>query len=219
MKQTKGAIGNLLNRYRAVLKKCHLLNTFGSLAVAGLLVMGGAGVAGAADVVKPDAIISYTGSDFLSNDTLVDSDGTFTIKNQDAESGTISINATGQTTGRGVVTNIYQNTDLGYTSDRVSPVGITITDSVFKDNKDNLSGGAAITLWSDGTEGAQAIEHSIINSTFSGNSAQSFGGAVAIFKQNAFDASSIINISNSIFSKNQFFCIRIRKATDNMLLI
>ena len=45
MKQTKGAIGNLLNRYRAVLKKCHLLNTFGSLAVASMLVMGGAGVA------------------------------------------------------------------------------------------------------------------------------------------------------------------------------
>ena len=45
MKQTKGAIGNLLNRYRAVLKKCHLLNTFGSLAVASMLVLGGAGVA------------------------------------------------------------------------------------------------------------------------------------------------------------------------------
>ncbi len=51
MKQTKGAIGNLLNRYRAVLKKCHLLNTFGSLAVASMLVMGGAGVAQAADPV------------------------------------------------------------------------------------------------------------------------------------------------------------------------
>ncbi len=50
MKQTKGAIGNLLNRYRAVLKKCHLLNTFGSLAVAGMLVMGGVGVA-QADIV------------------------------------------------------------------------------------------------------------------------------------------------------------------------
>ena len=45
MKQTKGAIGNLLNRYRAVLKKCHLLNTFGSLAVASMLVMGSAGIA------------------------------------------------------------------------------------------------------------------------------------------------------------------------------
>ena len=44
---TKGAIGNLINRYRAVLKKCNLINTFGSLAVASMLVMGGAGVAGA----------------------------------------------------------------------------------------------------------------------------------------------------------------------------
>lgn len=47
MQLTKGAIGNLINRYKAVLKKCHLMNTFGSLAVAGMLVMGGAGVAGA----------------------------------------------------------------------------------------------------------------------------------------------------------------------------
>ena len=37
---TKRAMGNLLNRYRAVLKKCHLMNTFGSLAVASILVMG-----------------------------------------------------------------------------------------------------------------------------------------------------------------------------------
>lgn len=42
---TKGAIGNLVNRYKAVLKKCHLINTFGSLAVASMLVMGAAGVA------------------------------------------------------------------------------------------------------------------------------------------------------------------------------
>lgn len=50
MQLTKGAIGNLINRYKAVLKKCHLLNVFGSLAVAGMLVMGGAAAAGAADV-------------------------------------------------------------------------------------------------------------------------------------------------------------------------
>lgn len=50
MQLTKGAIGNLINRYKAVLKKCHLMNTFGSLAVAGMLIMGGAGVAAAEDV-------------------------------------------------------------------------------------------------------------------------------------------------------------------------
>ena len=49
MQLTKGAIGNLINRYKAVLKKCHLMNTFGSLAVAGMLIMGGAGVAVAED--------------------------------------------------------------------------------------------------------------------------------------------------------------------------
>ncbi|WP_448344175.1 hypothetical protein [Desulfovibrio piger] len=52
MQLTKGAIGNLINRYKAVLKKCHLMNTFGSLAVAGMLVMGGAGMAVAADPDK-----------------------------------------------------------------------------------------------------------------------------------------------------------------------
>lgn len=45
---TKGAIGNLINRYRAVLKKCNLMNVFGSLAVAGMLVMSGVKVADAA---------------------------------------------------------------------------------------------------------------------------------------------------------------------------
>ena len=47
---TKGAIGNLVNRYRAVLTKCNLINTFGSLAVASMLVLGGAGVAMAKDL-------------------------------------------------------------------------------------------------------------------------------------------------------------------------
>ncbi len=51
---TKNAIGNLKNRYKAVLKKCHLLNTFGSLAVVGTLVagsiVGGVGVAAAENV-------------------------------------------------------------------------------------------------------------------------------------------------------------------------
>ena len=54
MKQTKGAIGNLINRYRAVLKKCHLLNTFGSLALASMLVLGGASVSMADDLTITD---------------------------------------------------------------------------------------------------------------------------------------------------------------------
>ena len=53
MQLTKGAIGNLINRYKAVLKKCHLMNVFGSLAVAAMLVMGGAGGAAAAEFTPP----------------------------------------------------------------------------------------------------------------------------------------------------------------------
>ena len=40
MTLSKNAIGNLINKYRAVLSKCRLLNTLGSLAVAGALVLG-----------------------------------------------------------------------------------------------------------------------------------------------------------------------------------
>lgn len=55
---TKGAIGNLVNKYRAVLKKCGLLNVFGSLAVVGALVPGGAGLAAAANWNDNEVVIS-----------------------------------------------------------------------------------------------------------------------------------------------------------------
>ena len=48
---TKGAIGNLVNKYRAVLKKCGLLNIFGPLALTGALTVGAAGMAVAADIM------------------------------------------------------------------------------------------------------------------------------------------------------------------------
>lgn len=78
MQLTKGAIGNLINRYRAVLKKCHLLNVFGSLAVAGMLVMGGAAAAGAATVT--------TGQDFKDAVTDAEAGATITL-GQDIEQG------------------------------------------------------------------------------------------------------------------------------------
>lgn len=78
MQLTKGAIGNLINRYKAVLKKCHLLNVFGSLAVAGMLVMGGAAAAGAATVT--------TGQDFKDAVTDAEAGATITL-GQDIEQG------------------------------------------------------------------------------------------------------------------------------------
>ena len=62
---TKGAIGNLVNRYRAVLQKCNLINTFGSLAVASMLMLGGAAVAGAAEVTTTINATDITATDNL----------------------------------------------------------------------------------------------------------------------------------------------------------
>ena len=78
MQLTKGAIGNLINRYKAVLKKCHLMNTFGSLAVAGMLVMGGAAAAGAVTVT--------TGQGFKDAVTDAEAGATITL-GQDIEQG------------------------------------------------------------------------------------------------------------------------------------
>lgn len=115
MQLTKGAIGNLINRYKAVLKKCHLLNVFGSLAVAGMLVMGGAAAAGAVTVT--------TGQDFKDAVTDAEAGATITL-GQDIEDGagvkfenkTVSIDFAGHTYtayadsvgSAGTETNIFQ---------------------------------------------------------------------------------------------------------------
>lgn len=64
---TKGAIGNLVNRYRAVLKKCHLINIFGSLVVAGMLVIAGASAV-KAEVIELDNV-KIISSNISYNDT------------------------------------------------------------------------------------------------------------------------------------------------------
>lgn len=98
MQLTKGAIGNLINRYKAVLKKCHLLNVFGSLAVAGMLVMGGAGVAVAVDDLPLEGEHTYDsekdpnvnhlmGGWLVKEDATTEATGDITL---DVKGGTIS---------------------------------------------------------------------------------------------------------------------------------
>ena len=93
---TKGAIGNLVNKYRAVLKKCGLLNIFGSLALAGALAgaltVGGAGVAGAVPYDQTENFTAGTSYDSTSggaSDTVVvtKADGAIT------GTGTVTIDA------------------------------------------------------------------------------------------------------------------------------
>ena len=72
MTLSRGAIGNLVNRYRAVLRKCRIMNVFGSLAVAGMLVAGNAGFAGAEDpIIAPNSSIS---KHYDTNTTVLNTD-------------------------------------------------------------------------------------------------------------------------------------------------
>ena len=56
---TKGALGNLINRYAAVLKKCRIINTFGSLAAAALLL---------ASIAAPAMAVENMFDDFIPAD-------------------------------------------------------------------------------------------------------------------------------------------------------
>lgn len=200
MQLTKGAIGNLINRYKAVLKKCHLMNTFGSLAVAGMLVMGGAATAGAADPsVASKSLLSYTGTELLENTAAVSTEEGAEFDYQLAD-GTITITATKQTSGgRSVLTNLYNDG----TVERISTSGLSITGSSFVDNKSDAAGfgGGAITLWGDGGTGTEALAHSVTGTTFSKNSAD-LGGAVAIMKQNGFAVAGNTTFMDDTFTGN-----------------
>lgn len=56
---SRNAMGNLINRYAAVLKKCRLLNVFGSLAAAAMLVAGATGAASAFESKFFDVVPEY----------------------------------------------------------------------------------------------------------------------------------------------------------------
>ncbi|MFR8276603.1 MAG: hypothetical protein ACLU98_09855 [Desulfovibrio fairfieldensis] len=87
---TKGAIGNLVNKYRAVLKKCGLLNVFGSLALAGALTVGAAGMAGATSVNWGDSVVTIssgtetisTRTDTVATSITIENGGSLTLGSQ-----------------------------------------------------------------------------------------------------------------------------------------
>lgn len=176
MQLTKGAIGNLINRYKAVLKKCHLMNTFGSLAVAGMLVMGGAGVAGAAIT---------TGQDFKNAVTNAKPGDTITL-GQD-------INSTIIAKKGGVAFDVFYWPANGY-GDGVS---VTVSNSTINGKIEvTVDGSAALkesakhqltltggTLTGDLTaaQGAQLYNEGttvISNVAMAGNTATDKGGAI-----------------------------------------
>ena len=89
---SKNAVGNLINRYKAVLGKCRLINTFGSLALAAMLTLGSAGLAMAAWDGETLTVGAGEAQTSLEVDTVVDLTGTLTIK----DGGTVTVNQGGR---------------------------------------------------------------------------------------------------------------------------
>jgi len=184
MQLTKGAIGNLINRYKAVLKKCHLMNTFGSLAVAGMLVMGaGMAVAGAAGGTTEPA----GKSQIVINKDSENKALTGTYKGYGHEKGgviSVSNDATGVTI-----------TNSSFTGNKASVGGaifndgqISITGTTFDNNIANQVGGA---LSSTTTPTAST---NISNSVFTNNHSVYDGGAIGNY--------SGLKLENCLFEGN-----------------
>ena len=193
MQLTKGAIGNLINRYKAVLKKCHLMNTFGSLAVAGMLVMGGAGVAVAeGSWTKPNGETAQWTNGVVPNGTVLQG----TYKGFSQAEGTLAGVATVDYTTTGVsVANGTTFTSNSKTAGAAGALkllnGITIGDNVkFENNKAESpawGGGALyIKLVKPSSSTTQATPSAVQEVTigakavFTGNEASSLGGAIAL---------------------------------------
>lgn len=187
MQLTKGAIGNLINRYKAVLKKCHLMNTFGSLAVAGMLIMGGAGmaVAGAAGgTTEPAAKSQIVITDTSENKAL-----------------------TGTYEG-------YKNEKGGVISVTTGATGVTITNSSFTKNEATFGGAiwneGTLTINGGSFEGntAKSAAGAIYNAadatltvdgvTFADNSSAKAGAINSMAGKN----NSTTTIKNSKFNNN-----------------
>lgn len=193
MQLTKGAIGNLINRYKAVLKKCHLMNTFGSLAVAGMLIMGGAGMAVAeGSWTKPNGETAQWTNGVVPNGTVLQG----TYKGFSQEEGTLAGVATVDYTTTGVsVANGTTFTSNSKTAGAAGALkllnGITIGDNVkFENNKAESpawGGGALyIKLVKPSSSTTQATPSAVQEVTigakavFTGNEASSLGGAIAL---------------------------------------
>ena len=186
MQLTKGAIGNLINRYKAVLKKCHLMNTFGSLAVAGMLVMGGAGmaVAGAAGGTTEPA----GKSQIVINKDSENKALTGTYEGYEHEKGgviSVSNGATGVTI-----------TNSSFTGNKASAFGgaifndgqISITGTTFDNNIADSVGGALSSTTT------QTASTNISNSVFTNNHSVDDGGAIGNY--------SGLKLENCLFEGN-----------------
>lgn len=186
MQLTKGAIGNLINRYKAVLKKCHLLNVFGSLAVAGMLVMGGAAAAEAGTWTKPNGSVGEWSNGVVDNNTELNGtyDGFTQADGKLAGVATVDYTTTGVSVANG--TTFTSNSKTAGAAGALKLLnGIKIGDNVtFTGNKATGSawgGGAIYIKLANKTQPSDNRSVTIgSNAKFVNNQAQTWGGAIAL---------------------------------------
>ena len=222
---TKGAIGNLINRYRAVLKKCNLMNVFGSLAVAGMLVMGGAGMAIADErpIISNETVVngqsvsgqtstSWGGVYYVSNSGSLTLNNSHYSDNVSKGSGGVLLGEKNQAV-LNVDSSSFSNNKALYDGGAISNFGfLSVTDSTFEGNRAQMEeDGSHVTDTSDIGGGAIGIgsgSHvSIAGSTFVGNISGKDGGAIATRKfYGSYDTDFQdvgLSIKNSTFSGNE----------------
>lgn len=192
MHLTQGAIGNLINRYRAVLRKCRLLNTFGSLAVAGLLVMGSCGTPLAEQLVAPWTEKTIT----IGNGDTINADIQFDALSERTENNILTESLTLQDGGAlNIATQIkihhYSDADQGYVGLTFDMQGGTLTnDGSLQAESINISGGTT-TL-------TNSVERSTIG--LGANSIAISGGDFSLESKTSITAIALLDISGGNFT-------------------
>lgn len=156
--QTKGAIGNLINRYRAVLKKCNLLNTFGTLAIASALAMGAV-----TTVAQPGIAMAVSGASFSDNELKL-------VSGAGASSFGIVFGGDGTTDGEFSGSSFTVNTITYSGAATLGTVTVgrdTFANVVF--NADNYASTGVVTVAASGANGSGL--------TFDGNNLYTVTGA------------------------------------------
>lgn len=199
---TKNAISNMQNRYIAVLKKCRLLNAFGSLAVVSMLAMGACGMVGAEGVVNDawagditDNNISdniyyingatQTGSINVSGDLsfFVSGNSSYTVDSKSTISGSLTLK--------------------GNDSDTLE---FTVASTLSVSGTTTIESGGSLTVKSDGIYNVGSNDASWITGKLAAfNPTAADYAILAIYAANSISSSGTLTVGNSTSTSNMNF--------------
>ncbi len=200
--QTKNAVGNLISRYRAVLRKCSIMNAFGSLAIAGMCVLGAVSIATAAN----ETSWSGSNSNMLYNNTLpviIDSGGS--IKS-------LTINTEDYTGGYDTPTTTNGTVTLADSSNN-SAIASTLT---IKSVQFHIAqGGKTLTVKGDTIlNHATDANLAVLNTgkaLYEGNDIDVKNGTIALTSQGTLNATNNLTVNNGTFDNSSGGIVNVAK--------